>query len=108
MLTQFVEDAPPTPSDLASASATIENARIDAAHRGRLAVEVLERALVGIENGAVAEDPKTIVFGNPLTMNGLRRSLEAGYRHLATMAVSEEERFAYVDKANTVRVPSFR
>ena len=108
VLTQYVEDAPPRPVDLATASETIENARIDAAERGRLALEVLERALVGIENGDVPEDPAMTLFGQPLTMKGLRRSLEEGYRNMAQLVATEEERFELVDKANTVRVPSIR
>ena len=107
VLTQFVENHPPTSSDLATASQTIEAARIDAAERGRLALEVLERSLSGIEAGAIAEDPKTLVFGHPLTEEGLRHSLEEGYREMARLVSTEHERFDFVDKANAIRVPSF-
>ncbi len=107
VLTQYVEDAPPKPADLAAASSTIEGARIDATERGALAVEVLERALVGIEQGAIKEDLGTKVFGNPLSVEGLRMSLESAYRNMAKLVATEEERFAYVDKANAVRVPSW-
>lgn len=108
VLTQFVENAPPTAEDLATASNTVEAARIDAAERGRLAIEVLERSLAGIHSGAITEDPKTKVFGHPLTEEGLRHSLEEGYRDMAKLVATEHERFAFVDKANAVRVPSFR
>ena len=107
VLTQYVEDAPPKADDLAAASTTIEGARIDAAERGALAVEVLERALLGIESGAIKEDEGTRVFENPLTADGLRMSLESAYRNMAKLVATEEERFAYVDKANAVRVPSW-
>ena len=106
VLTQFVEDHPPTAEDLATASNTIEAARIDAAERGRLAIEVLERSLAGIQSGAIAEDAQTLVFGHPLTEEGLRHSLERGYREMARLVSTEHERFAFVDKANAIRVPS--
>ncbi len=108
VLTQFVENAPPKPEDLASASNTIEIARIDAAERNRLALEVLERSLVGVRNGAIPEDPDVSVFGNPLTESGLRHSLEAAYRDMAKLVATEHERIEFVDKANHIRMPSLR
>ncbi len=96
----------PSAGDLVEASRTVESARIDGAARSKLATEVLERALFSIESGAMQEDADTQVFGNPLTARGLRRSLEATYRDLARVAVTAEERFALVDKANAVRLPS--
>ena len=108
VLTQYVEDAPPTPADLSNASRRIDSARIDARERMQLANEVLERALAGIDDGVLNEDPETMVFGNPLTAVGLRTSLEEGYRNMAKLVATDDERFAFVDKANAIRVPSFR
>ena len=71
-----------------------------------MATEVLERALASVESGALPEDESAKVFGNPLTEAGLRRSLEAAYREQARVVETAEERFALVDKANRVRVPS--
>ena len=100
------DEAAPTVSDLTQASQAINAARIDSTARSLLAAEVLERALHSIDTGELAEDGSKKVFGNPLTQKGLRRSLEATYRDLAKTAETAEERFALVDKANEVRVPS--
>lgn len=100
------EQAAPTVSDLAQASRAINSARIDSTAKSLLAAEVLERALHSIDAGELTEDESEKVFGNPLTSKGLRRSLEATYRDLAKVAETAEERFALVDKANEVRVPS--
>ena len=108
VLTQFVEDAPPDAEDVLAASNTIEGARIDALERTQLAVEVMERSLSGVESGAIAEDESVQVFGNSLTNDGLRTSLERAYREMAKLVATDHERFAYVDKANAVRVPSLR
>ena len=96
----------PSAAQLAEASRTVEAARIDGVARSKLATEVLEQALISIESGSMPEDPGTQVFGNPLTSRGLRQSLESAYRNLARVAATPEERFALVDKANQVRVPS--
>ena len=108
VLTQYVEDVPLKPVDVVRASNTIEGARIDSVERTKLAVEVMERALSGIEDGGITESPEVSVFGNPLTTNGLRTSLEAAYREMGKLVASDAERFAYIDKANAVRVPSLR
>ncbi len=106
VLTQFVEDAPPEPEDVLAASNTIESARIDTLERTKLAVEVLERSLGGLQRGVIQADSEIIVFGNPLTENGLRSSLERGYRDLGKLVATDAERFVYIDKANQIRVPS--
>ncbi len=100
------DDTAPNAADVAAAAQTIEAARIDGAARAKLAAEVLEGALHGIESGVMAEDEGSRVFGNPLTAKGLRRSLEDTYRDLARIAETAEERFELVDKANQVRVPT--
>jgi serine/threonine-protein kinase PknG len=99
-------DQAPTHDDIAEAATTIEQARIDAAEKSRLAAEVLERALGGMQDGSVAEQASISAFGNPLTEIGIRQSLEATYRELARVAATAEERFELVDKANAVRPKS--
>ena len=99
-------DVAPSAADIAAAAGTIEAARIDGAAKSKLATEVLAQALRSIETGAMPEDKSARVFGNPLTIKGLRRSLETTYRDLARVAETAEERFELVDKANAVRVPS--
>ncbi len=99
-------DVVPSATEVAQAANTIEAARIDGAAKSALAAEILEQALVSIESGELPEDRDARIFGHPLTAKGLRRSLEQTYRDLARVAETAEERFALVDKANEVRVPS--
>ncbi len=98
--------AAPTHADLSEASRTIRAARIDATAKSELAAEILEQALGGVVAGTIPEDESAKVFGNPLTEDGLRSSLETAYRDLARVAETAEERFSLVDKANSVRVRS--
>jgi len=95
--------APPTVDDIQAAAQTIEQARIDTAEKARLALEVLEEALAGVEDGSIPESPQSNVFGHSMTADGIRRSLEQTYRDLARVAATAEERFALVDRANQVR-----
>jgi len=95
--------AAPTVDDIQAAAATIDQARIDTAEKSRLALEVLEGALAGVEDGSIAASEQVSVFGHPMTPDGIRRSLEATYRDLARVAATAEERFELVDNANQVR-----
>ncbi len=95
--------APPTVDDIQAAAQTIEQARIDTAEKARLALEVLEEALAGVEDGSIPESRQSNVFGHAMTADGIRRSLEQTYRDLARVAATAEERFALVDRANQVR-----
>ena len=96
----------PTARHLADAAKTIETARIDNTERSTLAIEVLEQAHLAVVSGELAEDPEARVFGNPLTDEGLRRSLEQAYRDMGRVVETAGERFAWIDKANAIRVPS--
>ena len=96
----------PTADNLAEAARTIQRARIDNAERSTLAIEVLEQAHRAVMAGDLAEDPQSSVFGQPLTDKGLRRSLEEAYRDMGRVVETAEERFAWIDKANSIRVPS--
>lgn len=96
----------PSANHLADAARTIETARIDNAERSILAIEMLEQAHAAVLAGELPEDAKAQVFGNPLTEEGLRQSLERAYRDMGRVVATAEERFAWVDKANAIRVPS--
>ena len=67
---------------------------------------MLEQAHAAVLAGELPEDAKAQVFGNPLTEEGLRLSLEQAYRDMGRVVATAEERFAWVDKANAIRVPS--
>ncbi len=96
----------PSVADIQKAAATIEAARLDAAAEAGLAAEVLEGALASVSSGQMAANPDVVVFGQPLTVDGLRSGLEDTYRRMARIATTASERFHYVDRANSVRVPS--
>ena len=96
----------PSSENLAAAARTVEIARIDNTERSTLAIEVLEQAHAAVASGALPPDAETTVFGHPLTENGLRKSLEQAYRDMGRVVETAEERFAWIDKANAIRVPS--
>jgi len=93
----------PTAEELAGAASTIERLQLDAAERARLATEILEKALHGLETGKLTGRNDVKLFGNALNEGGIRRGLESGYRELARVAPSNAERFALIDRANAVR-----
>lgn len=93
----------PTAEELAGAASTIERLQLDAAERARLATEILEKALHGLEAGKITGRNDVTLFGSPLNEDGIRRGLESGYRELARVAPTSAERFALIDRANTIR-----
>jgi serine/threonine-protein kinase PknG len=92
----------PTVSELQAASATIERLQLDAAERAELSAEVYERALAGLRDGSIPLG-STAVLGCEVTERSLRHGLEETYQTLARFTASDEERIAYIDRANRIR-----
>ncbi|WP_017614053.1 serine/threonine-protein kinase [Nocardiopsis salina] len=75
---------------------------LDSESGDRLAVRVLEGALDWLGRGGRA-DPSARLLGAPLTEEGVRTDLERRYRALAHWARSPVDRYALVDRANSLR-----
>ena len=75
---------------------------LDGESGDRLATRVLEGALDWLRRGG-RPDASAHLLGAPLTEEGMRTNLERRYRSLAHWARSATDRYALVDKANSLR-----
>jgi serine/threonine-protein kinase PknG len=78
--------------------------RLDPEHTHRLALEVLDAALLQVVDGPVANlAPGQRLVGRAVTERDLRFGLETAYRALARLASDRNRRIELVDLANDVR-----
>jgi serine/threonine-protein kinase PknG len=78
--------------------------RLDPEHVHRLALEVLDAALIQISGGPVAGLASgQKLLGRPVAERDVRFGLEAAYRALARLAGDKAHRIKLVDLANSVR-----
>lgn len=68
----------------------------------RLAVRVLEAALLWLDTGGRAPDSQDLLGGS-FTKEAVRSNLEERYRSLANRADSSADRYHLIDKANSLR-----
>lgn len=96
-----------TEQDLVLAASRLERLPLDAERRNKVSISVLQAALDWVQAGkpgATGRPPGNYrVLGCALEKRDLRFGLERGYRALARLTTTKEERFALVDKANEVR-----
>nr|WP_017607284.1 serine/threonine-protein kinase [Nocardiopsis xinjiangensis] len=91
-----------TADDFLQAGDRLGRIGLDSESGDRLAVRVLESALDWLRRGG-RPDVSTRLLGAPLTEEGVRTNLERRYRSLAHWARSATDRYALVDKANSLR-----
>jgi serine/threonine-protein kinase PknG len=80
---------------------SIESVTIDPLDRARLRTDVLQSALVIVQDQGPKESVQ--IAGVPAAERPLRDALERAYRDLAALTPAGNERVALVDQANTVR-----
>ncbi|MBB6120806.1 serine/threonine-protein kinase [Nocardiopsis algeriensis] len=88
-------------TDLVQAGQRLERLGLDGETTDRLAARVLESALEWLLAGGRADERQ--LLGGPLTEAGVRLNLERRYRDLAHRSTSVAQRYALVDKANSLR-----
>jgi serine/threonine-protein kinase PknG len=89
--------------ELSAASAGIETLPLDPEQRARLGVELLSRALESLGEGRAGDAAEAPLLGWRLEARDLRLGLESGYRTLARLAATGDERIRLVDAANAAR-----
>nr|WP_249188262.1 serine/threonine-protein kinase [Nocardiopsis sp. MG754419] len=89
-------------SDFVRAGERLERIGSDGESADRLAARVLEAALAWLQADG-APPPGGRLLGDAFTENGVRSNLERRYRSLAHRAARVPERYALIDKANTLR-----
>jgi serine/threonine-protein kinase PknG len=88
-------------ADLADAGSRLQRLQLDAAVRHVVTTEVLRAGLTAVLSGMGAGNGR--LLDCDLTETGLRHGIERGYRALARLAATRQDRFALVDRANEVR-----
>ncbi|MFI9007695.1 tetratricopeptide repeat protein [Actinosynnema sp. NPDC053489] len=88
-------------AEVMAAGARLSGLELDVARRAGLTVELLGVALEVLPRGGAG--PVGVLLGCEVSESGLRLGLERGYRQLARLADTPEERIALVDRANAVR-----
>ncbi len=86
---------------LSQAMSSIDGVRLDQVDRAELTGQILQRALALVQSQGPNTQVKIGTF--PADDDSLRDGLEQTYRTLAGAAPNETERYAMVDKANSVR-----
>jgi serine/threonine-protein kinase PknG len=103
VLCSDVNEQPPQLSDLAAASATLADLRVDRLQRGALRRDLLTTVLTQLHSGAISPDPQRQLAGAELSEFGVRSALDETYRALARLAATPAERIQLVDEANRHR-----
>jgi serine/threonine-protein kinase PknG len=86
---------------LAQAMTSIDGVRLDPQERAQITEQILQRALDLVQRSGPNSQ---VMIGTHAAEDGaLRDGLEATYRTLAGTADTDEERYAMVDRANSVR-----
>jgi serine/threonine-protein kinase PknG len=96
-------NAEPTFDDILAAGAILEDLPIDASHRDRLTVDLLETALRLTLAGSEPHDGRRMLVGHRLVEHDLRLGLERSYRSLARHAASRAELIRLIERANHAR-----
>lgn len=92
-----------TDRDLTDAGARLERLTLDAEHRLRLSIEILESAFTLVGSAPPGYRAEGTVLGYALAERDLRFGLERSYRALARLAETAADRIALVDHANAIR-----
>ena len=100
--TRTVDPKAVTAADIATANATVDRLLLDPQTRAELQTEVLQAALIGLQNNSLA-DPALRVFGHEVSEADLRLGLERAYRERARAVTDPAERVRLVDLANQAR-----
>jgi len=101
-----INDAKPTKQDIIAAVRVIEGVQLDTIERAEISVQILDQALLGLQDDSISGDAGVILFGDTFTRGGVRRQLEKTYRELGRLATDRDERIRLIDKANSVRAQS--
>ncbi len=88
-------------SVLSQAMSSIDGVRLDQVERAELTGQILQRALALVQTKG--PNSQITIGTHPADDDSLRDGLEQTYRTLAGAAPNETERYAMVDKANSVR-----
>jgi serine/threonine-protein kinase PknG len=91
-----------TQEHVVTAAAVVEGLPLERERRARLTTEVLESALVLVQDNTFNANGQ-LVLGCALDEHDVRLGLERAYRNLARLASSTNERIALVDRANGIR-----